>query len=211
LQVRAIASPDTDFAPKGNVTRINYLESFREYKRMLSPNPPDPMYERIFSIFNASLFGATTTPQTEFILDTGDYNAELMEFNEQLAAERIGDAAAADLPLPSLPPAPSSSPEPHVSVSVTSNVSHVTTAVNVVTSNVALIPADEEVGVPLPVTKTKAVKKKTAKLPTTTTDPPTNDTEPAAGVRPAAKRNSGRKVKATSGEPSNIRSTRSRG
>ncbi|KAF9783984.1 hypothetical protein BJ322DRAFT_988718, partial [Thelephora terrestris] len=77
--VRAILSPDTDFAPRGNVTGINYLESFREYKKILSSDPLDPTYQRIFTIFNTSLFGVTATPRADFVLDTSDYNAELRE------------------------------------------------------------------------------------------------------------------------------------
>ena len=152
-----ILSPDTDFAPRGNVTEVNYLESFWEYKKILSTDPSVPTYQRIFTIFNTSLFGMTATPRAYFILDTGDYDAELREFNEWLAAEKRGDTETVDLSPPS-PPAPSSPPESHISVSVTSNISLVTAAVNVVTSNITLVPTDENIEtLPLAMNVTKAL------------------------------------------------------
>lgn len=174
---------------------------------MLSGVPLNPIYERTFSIFNATLFGVTATPRTDFIPDTGDYSAEIREFNEQLAAERIEDTATADQPLPPSPSAPSSPPEPHVSVSVTSNVSHVTTAVNVVTSKIALAPADEEVNVPPPATKTAKTTARKKRGSAANANPPEDDAELVA---PAPKKNPGRKAKATSVEPT-TKSTRSRG
>ena len=200
-------SPDTDFALRGNVTGVNYLESFWEYKKILSTDPSDPTYQRIFMIFNTSLFGVTATPRADFILDTGDYDAELREFNEQLAAEKRGDTETADLSPPS-PPAPSSPPESHISVSVTSSVSLVTAAVNVVTSNIALVPTDENIEtLPPAMNVTKApTRKKTTRAPATTTNPPDNGTEPVA---PTIKKNPTRRAKTMSTEPS-TRTTRSR-
>ena len=195
-------SPDTDFAPRGNVTGINYLESFREYKRLLSANPSDPTYQRIFTIFNTSLFSVTATPRTNFILDTGNYDAELREFNERLAAEEDGGTETTDLSPPS-PPAPSSPTESHISVSVTSNVSLVTTAVNVVTSNIALVPTDENVEALPPATK---VTKAPARKKTPKTSAASNSTEPIA---PTIKKNPTRKAKNASAEPT-TRTTRSR-
>jgi hypothetical protein len=200
-------SPDTDFAPRGNVTGINYLESFREYKKILSSDPLDPTYQRIFTIFNTSLFGVTATPRADFVLDTGDYDAELREFNERLAAEKSGDNETTDLPPPS-PPAPSSPPRSQISVSVTSNVSLVTTAVNVVTSNIALVPTDEtavETLPPAPKVTKPPTKKKAAWGSSTITGPPGHDAEPVAPT----KKNPARKAKTTSTEPP-TRSTRSR-
>lgn len=173
---------------------------------MLSGDPPNPIYERTFLIFNTTLFGVTATPRADFILDTGDYNDELREFNEQLAAERTQDAATTDsLPLPPLPSAPSSPPESHVSVSVTSNISHVTAAVNIVTSNITLVPADEEVEAPPLATKTAKVptRKKAARGPA---KPPGASTEI---VTPVIKRNPTRRAKNTPVEPS-TKPTRSR-
>jgi hypothetical protein len=147
-----LLSPDEDFSPIGNPSSINYAESFKVYKTMLTQDPDSPVFKRIFSKFNISLFGVEPTVSNDLIADDGDYESELEEFRRGLLADPlIEDVADAGVSLPPTPPiqldrrvstpaanagADETSPfsgsllaSPHqpgheVSVSVTSHISH---------------------------------------------------------------------------------------
>lgn len=143
-------SPDQDFAEKGSITGINYLASFRTYKQMLSDDPTDPIYKRIFEIYNTSLFGTVPPPRGDFINDAGVYDAELAEFRRGLCREPTTESAkdaeteqVPRSPLPQVPPSPlpqvsSTPPELHVSISMSSTISHAAATTSQV-SNVVIV------------------------------------------------------------------------
>jgi hypothetical protein len=137
-------SPDQDFAEKGSIIGINYLASFRTYKRMLSDSDEstDPIYRRIFGIYNASLFGTAPPPKNDFIDDAGVYDAELEEFRRGLCREHTTegdtDAETGQVPRSPSPQVPSTPPELHVSISMSSTISHAAATTSQV-SNIIIV------------------------------------------------------------------------
>ena len=162
-------------------------------------NPNSPVYKRIFSTFNAFLFGAVPTPGADTIAEDGDYDSELERFNAGLHADPFAEDVDIT-PVPLLPEfsldkGPGSSPvhsEHHLSISVTSHVSsHAATASsrvsNTVSSSVTLPsaePEDEEASPPNPEVIRPAPRKKGAKSTkkkTAPADPPTKTLRKARG------------------------------
>lgn len=136
-----------DFSQSGATSGINYVNSFRTYKEMLSKDPESSMYQRIFSEFNNSLFGTTPVLSNNFVADNGDYDSELERFKDEVESTsptKVADKARANEFPPSLPVLPPQS-DHHISISVTSNVLH-TTAMSSQVSNIissAIAPPQE--------------------------------------------------------------------
>jgi hypothetical protein len=194
-QVRFLVSPDEDFSQIGANSGTSYLDSFKTYKKMMTDPKKRSMYERIFSEFNASLFG--TEPKTQKrIAKDGDYSAELQEYEEGLLADRTVEvitdeellpesipnsptlpvldsriASIPNSPIPSAPELPAQF-DRNVSVSVASRVSTAATVSswvsNVVSTSVTIPliePEVEESPPPSPKVKAKAKAKATTTRP----------------------------------------------
>jgi len=129
-------SPDDDFSPTGGSSGINYSESFKKYKEILTTNPDSPVFKRTFSEFNNSLFGAVPSLGDNFVAEEGDYNLELEQFMADLLADLedkdLMEDPFAELTLQSLPDLDDIEPTPklptvqskhHISISVMSCVS----------------------------------------------------------------------------------------
>lgn len=166
-------SPDQDFAEKGSITGTNYLASFRTYKQMLSDDPTDPIYKRIFEIYNASLFGTMPPPRGDFIDDAGVYDAELAEFRRGLCrgptTESAKDTETEQVLHSPLPQVPSTPPELHVSISMSSTISHAAATTSQV-SNVVIVgnapPSPTEIeATPQASKPTKSAQKKKGAKP----------------------------------------------
>jgi hypothetical protein len=155
-------SPDEDFSPAGAKSGIMYAESFKSYKKILSDNPNSPMYERIYAHFNTALFALESASSPTLLVDNGNYDTEIAQFNNELLmdpavagppvagvtkAEAGADETLAH-PLPSVP----IQSESHVSIAVTSHISHTIAASsqisNIVHSSVTLSPEQEEISPP---------------------------------------------------------------
>ena len=199
-------SPDEDFSPVGANSGIKYLTSFKAYKKMLTENPESTMYKRIFSKFNASLFGTVSTAtNNDFVADDGDYESELEQFkNDLLIGPPVEDVIETGADTVS-PGSPSVSPVPSdhgVSISITSCISHTTAessqVSNTVNSSVALPPncEVEETETPPPDSPRKPSRplpKKTGAKSSKSTTPNIN----ANAAVPAPDKQAGRKAKAT--------------
>ena len=169
-------SPDEDFSQAGVNSGIQYAESFKVYKEMLSRDPEDPTFKRIFSHFNASLFSKAPTTSGRVVVDDGNYDIELEQFRNALLADPpvedvISAGGGKTSPLPSTsvtgagtngtsPSTPPLQPD-HVSISVTSHISHTIAASsqvsNIVNSSVNLSP-ELEVRETSPVRETSRVE-----------------------------------------------------
>jgi hypothetical protein len=118
-----LLSPDEDFSPAGANSGIQYAESFKAYKTILSPGPEDPVFERIFSHFKKSLFGKKPAPSNAIVVDTGNYDVELEQLrNDLLVDSPVDGVANAGGDGTSPPPSPSTpylQPDRQVSTSVT--------------------------------------------------------------------------------------------
>lgn len=104
-------SPDTDFSPAGANSGIQYSESFKKYKELLTEDPESSMYQRIFSKFKDSLFGKESDSDDKVVVDDGDYASELAQFKEGLIADSIAEGVTdagvdetSPLPPPASPP-----------------------------------------------------------------------------------------------------------
>ena len=176
-------SPDEDFSQAGFSSGINYTESFEKYKEMLTEERDSSMYTRIFEEFNRSLFNTTPPRSDDVIADDGDYDSELEAFRNETRTDSlpegivIGVGAKKTSPPSSLPTSPIQ-PDHHVSISVTSHVSHTIAASsqvsNIINSSVTLPPEHEVTETPpspLKATRPAPKKKgsKSSKLTTATT------------------------------------------
>ena len=172
---------------------------------MLTEDPDSRVYKRIFSKFNTALFGVEPTPGNDFVIDDGDYDSEVENFKKGLRAEDTTNLEIDEFtsPTPS-PPTPTVQSDHHVSISVTSHVSHTVAASsqvsNIVTSGPAPPPESEAKEAspprqkgPRPVAKKKDPK---ASNPTTTTPQDNTDTAPTRSKKAT------RSVKTTPVEPS---------
>ena len=185
LQVRFLLSPDEDFSQAGSNSGIMYAKSFKKYKEMLTEDPGSRMYTRIFSEFNASLFGTAPTLSNDFVVDDGDYDSEVERFKRDTRAESpVEDAPNMEIDETTSilsSPAQSHQSDHHVSVSVVSRVSHTIASSsqvsNVVNSSITVSSEREvressppaQVAVrPLP---TKISGSKTSKSTTAASDP----------------------------------------
>jgi hypothetical protein len=154
-----LISPDVDFSATGALSGIKYSEAFKKYKEMLIETPDSPVFKRIFSQINESLFGTAPAPIIETVAEDGDYDSELEQFRAELLedppAENCPSSSIGEstqpihslgnlLPISDLP-APQS--ERCVSISVTSNISMQTAAassqVSNFVSNSITLPAPE--------------------------------------------------------------------
>jgi len=162
---------------------------------MLIEDPNSSVFRRIFSEFNASLFGTVPILRNDPIVDDGDYDSEVEQFRNDLLAESSVDAiasvGASETPLPPLLPAPPLQVQSDhcVSLSVTSHISHTVTAssqvLNVINSSLA-VPPEPAVREPSSSTEVvqpparPAAKKKGVKplKPATTTPDPNVDAAP---------------------------------
>jgi hypothetical protein len=186
-----LVSPDIDFSPTGAKSGIKYTESFLKYKEMLSKDPSSPVYKRIFSKINTSIFGLGPLVSKAQVAEDGGYESEIEQFNAELLADSPDEAVSDDntltLASPSQPIAKLLTPEPpvqlipapglpvlperHVSISVTSQVSTNSVGAsqvsNIVSSNVILPQAELEITPPLPgqkVVARPAPRRKTKKM-----------------------------------------------
>jgi hypothetical protein len=176
-------SPDEDFSPTGSISGIQYFESFKKYKEMLTDQPDSPVFKRIFSKFNTALFGTTPSASDKFVADDGDYNSELEQFRAELLEEEEVDALSEPPIVPECPVLPEplilptttapqlpAQAESQISISVTSqvltNFVGASQVSNIVGSNVNLPPPESERVSPLPspiVADQPAQKKKGAR------------------------------------------------
>jgi hypothetical protein len=155
-------SPDKDFSPAGAKSGIMYAESFRSYKKILSDNPDSPMYKRIFEHFDTALFTPESTSSTTILVDDGNYDTEIAQFMSGLLKDPViadppvagvseAEAGADETLAHLLPPVPVQS-ESHVSIAVTSHISHTITASsqisNIIHSSVTLSPEHKEISPP---------------------------------------------------------------
>lgn len=115
-------SPDEDFSPTGASSGIKYSESFKAYKEMLTANPNSPVFKKIFSDFNASLFGTVPTTSGDFIAEDGGYASELEKFRAEVLADHVEEVTTDVISSPLLNALPVL-PKDHVSISVTSHIS----------------------------------------------------------------------------------------
>jgi len=208
-----LLSPDEDFSTAGVNSGIKYATSFEKYKEMLSEDPDSRTFKRIFSEFDASLFGVEPTLSNDFVVDDGDYDSEVENFKNGLHAETIVDVEVEDFenglhaetiadaevdeptfPLPPLPTPPVRS-DRHVSISVTSHVSHTVATSSQVSSviNSGPTPPPEcEVEEDPPPrkkdTRPQPTKKKEIKVSKPTTTTPKADTDTAPTRRKQAAR-----------------------
>jgi len=182
-----LLSPDEDFSPAGANSGIKYAESFKKYYEMLSKDPESKTYKRIFSEFNAALFGTAPTLSNDFIAEDGNYDSEVEKFKSDLRAESatpVGTPGASALPSPTAPPL---QPD-HLSISVRSHISHTITATassqmsTVINSGPASLPeheADQETPPPnpkstqRPPSRKKGTKSSKSKTTTSNADPDT--------------------------------------
>ena len=123
---------------------------------MLTEDHDSPTFKRIFAEFNTSLFGTAPPRSDNLIADDGDYESELKQFRNELRAdpftEGVVDVGAKKTTPPcSLPVSPIQT-DHHVSISVTSHVSHTITTSSqvstVINSSIALLPECEVSEVP---------------------------------------------------------------
>ena len=145
-------SLDEDFSAAGAKSRIKYDKSFLKYKEMLTEDPDSRMYKRIIAEFNTSIFGTAPVLKNNFVVDDGDYNLEVEQFKRDIHTDPpVKDVANVQINTPSAlpPPTPPLQSEYHVSVSITSHVSHTIAAssqvLNVVNSTISL-PPEQEIG-----------------------------------------------------------------
>ena len=145
-------SPDEDFSQTGVHSGIMYAESFKKYKEMLTGDANSSTFERIFSEFNASLFGTVPTLSNDLILDDGNYDSELEQFRNELLADspiEAGTGTGANNTSPPSPlPASPLHPDQRVSISATSHVSHTVVASSQVSNtinNTIVLPLEPEV------------------------------------------------------------------
>ena len=143
-------SPDEDFSAAGAKSGIKYDKSFLKYKEMLTEDPDSHVYKRIIAKFNASIFGTAPVLKNNFVINDGDYDSEVEQFKRDIRADPpVEDVADVRINTPSAlpPPTPPLQSEHHVSVSVTSHVSHTVAAssqvLNVVNSTISLPPGQE--------------------------------------------------------------------
>lgn len=141
-------SPDQDFSQTGANSGIDYAGAFKKYKEMLTEDPDDPVYKRIFSEFNAALFGTSPTFSNDLVVDDGDYDSEIERFKNDLREEATANTETdktPPIPSPLTVPLPS---DPYVSISVTSHVSRTIAAssqVSNVINHSAPLPLEREV------------------------------------------------------------------
>jgi hypothetical protein len=184
-------SPDEDFSPAGAKSGIMYAESFKSYKKILSDNSNSPMYERIFVHFNTALFAPESASSSTLLVDNSNYDTEIAQFNNDLLmdpavagppvagvtkAEAGADETLAH-PLPSVP----IQSESHVSIAVTSHISHTIAASsqisNIVHSSVTLSPEQEEISPPSKEKGQPAPRKKGAKASKPAAEVPDDNTD----------------------------------
>ena len=214
-------SPDEDFSQTGVQSGIKYAESFKKYKEMLTGDVNSSTFKRVFSEFNAHLFGKVPTLRNDLIADDGDYDSEVEQFMNELLTDSpvnaVTDAEANKTPPPSSLPISPLRSNHHVSISVTSHVSHTVAASsqvsNIVSSSIALSPEPEvgEIYPPNPEATQPPVRptarKKSAKL----SKPTATDSDADANTAPNPRKKSNWQAKpaARSGEHS-TRALRSR-
>jgi len=179
---------------------------------MLTENPDSRPFKRIFLRFDTSLFGVEPTLSNDFVVDDGDYDSEVEAFKNGLHAEgatNASDASDVEVDEPTFPPPPPPTPllrsDHHVSISVTSHVSHTVAASsqvsNVVNSGPTPPPEREVEEAPLPIKKvirSQPTKKKVTKASKPTTTTPEANTETA----PTRSKQAARLAKAAPVEPS---------
>ena len=105
-----------------------YAKSFKKYKEMLTKDHGAHMYMRIFSEFNAPLFGTVPTLSNNFVVNDSDYNSKVKWFKRDTCAESpVEDPTNMEIDeMTSIlsSPAQSHQSDHHISVSVVSHVSH---------------------------------------------------------------------------------------
>jgi len=144
-QVQYLISPDEDFSQAGATSGIEYSKSCLQYKQLLIKKRETPTYKRIFAEFDAALFGKARALSNEFVADDGNYDSEVERFNQELEEEEVAEASPEppSIPLPSTPTPPPQS-EHHVSISVTSSVSHTIAASSHMSTTVNATPPPAE-------------------------------------------------------------------
>lgn len=193
---------------------------------MLTEDPDSHMYKRIFSEFNASVFGTAPTLKDDLIINDGNYDSEVKRFKRDTHAdspvEDIADVGTDNAPsvLSSLTPPLQS--EHHVSVSVTSHISHTVTGssqVSNVVNSIVTLPLEQESVESSPIQTTPPVQMLTRPRPTKkkgtkssksaakTPDPNTDEVVPATWSRRAV---TTKQTDTTLAEPTTGRTLRNR-
>ena len=186
-------SPDTDFSQVGAASGIKYADSFAAYKEMIVKDRDSPMYQRIFQEFNTCLFGTAPTPRNDIAPDTGNYESEIEQFINELHEDTsmVLDVTDLGAPPPPLSNPPALQSDHHVSVSVTSHVSHAVATsshmTNVINTNTAPSP-EPETPPSLPKASRPRPKKKgtnptLATASSSNTDPAGTDSIPTRTLR----------------------------
>jgi hypothetical protein len=86
-----VVSPDTEFAPVGDKTKIKYREDFNEYKKILIVGKNSKSIQALFDWYNAALLdnhGEDTQPQDDGSDDDGN---EIQDTLDQLEGDDDGD------------------------------------------------------------------------------------------------------------------------
>ena len=86
-----MVSPDTEFAPVGDKTKIKYREDFNEYKRIPIVGKDSDSIRALFDWYNAALLdnhGEDTQPQDDGSDDDGD---EIQDTLDQLEGSNDGN------------------------------------------------------------------------------------------------------------------------
>ena len=193
---------------------------------MLTEDPDSHMYKRIFSEFNALVFGTAPTLKDDLIIDDGDYDSEVERFKGDTRAdspvEDIADVGTDNAPSVLSSLTPPLQLEHHVSVSVTSHVSHTVAGSsqvsNIINSTVTL-PLEQESVESSPIQTTPPVQTLTRPHPTKkkgtkstksavkTPDPNTDEVVPATQSRRAV---TTKQTDTTLAEPTTGRTLRNR-
>lgn len=192
-------SPDKEFQELGHKSGIDYGKSFIGYKGFLSDNTPE--MKGIISFYNQELFGhqskkpvRSATTQSAAIDDALD---QLRRGLYGKTADSVAEGLSAQLQDKNTPaPASPTQSERHVSISVTSSISHSVTAssrISNTTNNPSTAEHDAEKPSPPSRPKPKPVTKKKAPIKTTSASEGDADDAPPT---PAKKRNSNKRGKA---------------
>jgi hypothetical protein len=217
-------SPDQEFSPKGVISGIEYKASFIEYKAYLGEDTTT--VNGIIAYYNQELFGLQSRKPTRSASSATTSHA-IHSALDQLRRD-TADPVAEEVPPPPSPrkspvqpednsiPAPTSPTrsEHHVSISITSNVSHTVTASSRVSNttgndNSPAPEYDTEEGSPPPSPKApKPTRNKKASKRSKTTNTPSSDLVDAPAT--TKKQNSTKQEKAPPKAASSGRSLRTR-
>lgn len=94
FQARFVVSPDTEFGPVGDRTKIKYRDDFNEYKKILIEKKNSKSIRSLFSWYNTALLdnhGEDTQPQDD---GSDEDDNEIQDALDQLDGSEDGDEQA---------------------------------------------------------------------------------------------------------------------